>query len=216
VKNGQSNQFEPFGAVYGGNVKDTGNLEDFGGLALLAAGLLLTAGLLLSGCKSTPELTKAQAQSLIQAKYDQTPAAGVNITVDDLGMRQGAAAKYWERTKIYPNRYWADFTLTPSGKQALKLPNGGGVIEWRPESADDSRYSVTVVSVAANHPRARDVNEPQDEVGGKGVSFTESVNLDGVPGPLQEIAHNPGNKLSSRRQAEFVLDGGSWKLASIL
>jgi hypothetical protein len=41
------------------------------------------------------------------------------------------------------------------------------------------------------------------------------VNLDGVPDALQQIAHNPGNKLSSKRQAEFALDGGAWKLVSI-
>jgi hypothetical protein len=69
--------------------------------------------------------------------------------------------------------------------------------------------------VAANHLKARDVKDPQDDTGGKGASFTESVNLDGVPGPLQDIAHNPGNKLSHKRQAEFALDGGAWKLASI-
>ena len=35
------------------------------------------------------------------------------------------------------------------------------------------------------------------------------------PGRLQDIAHNPGNKLSNKRQAEFALDGGAWKLVSI-
>jgi hypothetical protein len=69
--------------------------------------------------------------------------------------------------------------------------------------------------VAANHLRAHDVKDPQDDAGGKGASFTEAVNLDGVPGPLQDIAHNPGNQLSYKRQAEFALDGGAWKLVSI-
>jgi hypothetical protein len=36
-----------------------------------------------------------------------------------------------------------------------------------------------------------------------------------VPAPLQEIAHNPGNKLSGKKTATFSLDGGAWKLASI-
>ena len=45
---------------------------------LLVLGMLsfLGAGLLLSGCKSAPDLTAANAQVLIQAKYDLTPAAG--------------------------------------------------------------------------------------------------------------------------------------------
>jgi hypothetical protein len=42
---------------------------------------LLSAGLILSGCKSGPELTQANAQALIQAKYDQSPAVGINIAV---------------------------------------------------------------------------------------------------------------------------------------
>jgi hypothetical protein len=191
-------------------VKNVWNWKFPGVLAFMVVGLLLT------GCKSAPELTAADAQALIQAKYDQTPAVGTNIVVDDLGMKMGAEDKYWDRTKVYPNRFWADFTLTAEGKKALKLQNGGDVIQWRPESAQDTHYSVVVVTVAANPLKARDVNDPQDDAVGKGASFTESVNLDGVPSPLQDIAHNPGNMLSHKRQAEFALDGGAWKLVSIL
>jgi hypothetical protein len=209
VKNGGSSKFEPLEAAYGGKVRNVGNWKAFGFVVLTGAGLLLT------GCKSSPELTAAGAQALIQAKYDQTPAVGANIAVDDLGMRMGASDKYWNRTKIYPNKFWADFDLTPEGKKALKLQNGGDVIQWRPQSAEDKSYSIIVVTVAANHLKARDVKDSQDDAGGKGASFTESVNLDGVPNPLQDIAHNPGNKLSNKRQAEFALDGGAWKLVSI-
>lgn len=178
------------------------------------------AGLLFSGCKSAPELTAANAQALILAKYDQTAAVGANIAVDDLGMRQGATAKYWTRTTIYPNKFWADFTLTAEGKKVLKLQKGGDMIQWRPESADDTHYSVIVVTVAANHLKAHDLQDAQDEVlpgqsTVKGVAFTESVNLDGVPAPLQDIAHNPGNKLSTKRQADFVLVDGAWKVQAI-
>ncbi len=185
-------------------------------VAVLAfAGLGLTLGL--AGCKSAPELTAAQAQALIQAKYDQTPPLGANITVDDLGMRMGATDKYWDRTTIYPNKFWADFKLTPDGKKAIKLADGGDTIKWRPDSPDDKTFSIVVVTTAANHLKARVDNDPQDEVGGtKSVVFTESVNLDGVPGPLQDIAHNPGNKLSSKKTATFAVDGGAWKLVSIV
>ncbi len=184
-------------------------------VALAFVGLGFTVGSELTGCKSAPELTSAQAQALIQAKYDQTPAAGANIYVDDLGMRMGVTDKYWDRTKAYPNKFWADFTLTPDGKKAIKLLDGSDVIKWRPESEADTKFSVTVVTAATNHLKAHDVQDPQDDAGGKGVAFTEAVSLDGVPGPLQDIAHNPGNKLSSKRQAEFALDGGAWKLVSI-
>jgi hypothetical protein len=183
--------------------------------ALACVGLGFTVGSMLNGCKSAPELTSAEAQALIQAKYDQNPAEGANIYVDDLGMRMGVTDKYWDRTRAYPNKFWADFTLTPEGKKAIKLADGGDVIKWRPESELDNKFSIIVVTTVANHLKAHDVQDPQDDAGGKGVSFTEAVNLDGVPGPLQDIAHNPGNRLSSKRQAEFALDGGAWKLVSI-
>ena len=174
------------------------------------------AGLLLTGCKQAPELTAAQAQALIQAKYDQAPAVGANIAVDDLGMRMGATDKYWNRTTIYPNRFWADFKLTDEGKKALKLQDGSDVIKWRPDSADDKGYTIVVVTLAASHLKARDVQEPQDDVGGtKTAVYSEAVNLDDVPGPLQDIAHTPPNKLSTKKTATFGLDGGAWKLTGI-
>jgi len=45
--------------------------------------------------------------------------------------------------------------------------------------------------------------------------FSEAVSLDGVPAALADIAHNPGNKLSTKKTATFVVDGGAWKLQSI-
>jgi CHASE1-domain containing sensor protein len=196
-------------------VKKALNLKALAALAFAGVGLML--GLGLSGCKSAPELTAAQAQALIQAKYDQTPAVGANITVDDLGMRMGVTAKYWDRSKAYPNKFWADFTLTPEGKKAIKLADGSDVIKWRPESTEDKSFSVIVVTTAANHLKARDVKDPVDEVGGtKSVIFTEAVNLDGVPSALQDIAHNPGNKLSGKKTATFALDNGAWKLVGIV
>jgi hypothetical protein len=173
-------------------------------------------GLVLAGCKSAPDLAATNAQALIQAKYDATPAVGANITVSDLGMQQGATAGYWTRTKVYPNKYWGDFTLTPAGKKVLKLVGGGDVIQWRPDSPTDKKFVVVVVTVAANHLKAKDVKNIQDAAGGgKSAEYTEAVNLDGVPDALQDIAHNPGNKLSTKRQADFVVDGGAWKLQSI-
>lgn len=177
-------------------------------------------GLILAGCKSAPELTQSQALALIQAKYDQTPAVGVNILVDDLGMRQGIAGKLWERTKIFPNKYWADFKLTPDGQKAVKLPNGGDVIEWRPAGLDDKNYTYVITTVAANHLKAHDIGDLQDEMvpgaeTAKSAKYTEGVNLAGAPDTLQTIAHNPGNKLSAKRQADFTLENGAWKLHSI-
>jgi hypothetical protein len=74
--------------------------------------------------------------------------------------------------------------------------------------------------VVANHPRAHDLNNLQDETlpgvaTAKGASFTEGLNLDGVPSALQDIAHNPGNKLSTKRQADFSYENGAWVLHSI-
>ncbi len=152
---------------------------------------------------------------MIQAKYDQTPAVPANITVNDTGMGQGVTAKYWLGTKRYPNGYWADFTLTPDGKKVLTLASGGDVIQWRPDSPSDPHASVIVMPVVANHLKARDVGEILSVGDTRTASFTEDINLDGVPQPLQDIAHNPGNKLSSSRQATFVLTNGAWTLQSI-
>ncbi|MGA9668927.1 MAG: hypothetical protein WBQ94_06945 [Terracidiphilus sp.] len=195
-------------------------MKKAGKFQVLGALVLLGAGMSLNGCKSAPELTAANAQALIQASYDQTAPVGASIMVNDLGMQQGITAKYWMRTKVYPNRYWADFTLTDDGKKIIKLPVGGDVIQWRPDSGTDTHYSIIVVTVAANHLRAHDINNIQDETvpgvdAAKGANYTEGVNLDGVPGPLQDIAHNPGNKLSTKRHADFSLEGGAWKLHSI-
>lgn len=182
--------------------------------------VVLLGGLFMAGCKSAPELTQTQALALIQSSYDQAAPAGANILVNDLGMRQGISGKLWERTKMYPNKYWADFKLTAEGKKAVKLPSGGDVIEWRPSGLDDKNYSYMVTTVAANHLKAHDISELQDEMlpgadTSKGAKFIEGVNLTGVPDTLQEIAHNPGNKLSTKRQADFTLEGGSWKLHAI-
>ena len=47
-------------------------------------------------------------------------------------MQQGVHANYWLGTKRYPNGYWADFTLTPDGKKAVKLLEGGDIINGGP------------------------------------------------------------------------------------
>jgi len=183
---------------------------------ILGTVVLLSAGLLFAGCKSAPELTAADAQALIQAKYDQSPPQGASITLHELGMKKGVTAKYWDRSKAYPNHIWADFKLTPEGAKAVALPSGKDEIEWHPATADDPSYAVVVTTVATNHLKARDVKDPQDEVGGtKSAVFSEAVSLDGVPAPLVDMAHDPGNKLSTTRTATFRLDNGAWKLDSI-
>jgi hypothetical protein len=210
VKNGQSEQFELLSAFYGGKVKNVAKLNVLLALAFLGAGMML------AGCKSAPDLTQANALAMIQAKYDVTPAVGANIAVNVLGIKQGVTAKYWEGLKKYPNGYWVDLKLTDTGKKVLKLASGGDVIQWRPSGNDDQQFSVVVVPVVANHLKARDIKDIQDAVGGgKTVTFTEGVDLAGVPDALTGIAHNPGNQLSTTRQADFVLDGGAWKLQSI-
>ena len=49
----------------------------------------------------------------------------------------------------------------------------------------------------------------------KSANFTEGVDLTGVPDPLQQIAHNPGNRLSTKRTAEFALANGAWTVHSV-
>lgn len=186
----------------------------------LGAVVLLGSGLVVAGCKSAPELTKDQALAMVQAKYDQTAPVGVTILVDDAGMRQGITSKLWDRTKVYPNKLWADFKLTADGKKAVVLAGGGDTIEWRPADLNDKTYTVVLTTVAANHLRAHDMEDLQDEMlpgadTAKSGKYVEGVNLTGVPQALQDIAHNPGNKLSAKRQADFALANGAWTLKSI-
>lgn len=190
------------------------NWKNLGVLAVVGAGLVV------AGCKSAPELSKDQALKMVQDKYDQTAPVGTNILVNDAGMRQGATAKLWDRTKVFPNKLWADFKLTTEGKKAVLLPGGGDTIEWRPASLEDKSYTVVVTTVAANHLKAKDIGDLQDEMlpgadTAKAGKYTEAVNLTGVPDLLQQIAHTPGNKLSLRKQADFALENGSWVLKRI-
>ncbi len=188
---------------------------NFGALGAL---LLIGAGLWLTGCNSTPALTQADAQKLIEGNYDQQPATSFIINVNETGLKQGFDAKYWKLTKVYPNKVWADYDLTEDGKKVLTLNGGGTVIQWRPDENGKGHFYVT--TVITNHPKVKDVQDPQDDVvagvgTARSATFTETVNLTGVPDPLQQIAHNPGNVLSSQRTAEFALDGENWKVHSV-
>ena len=185
---------------------------NFSGFAAIG---LVALGFALMGCNSAPDLTKTAAQALIQAEYDKRPAEGVIVMVDRVGLKQGLDAHYWKLTKVYPNNRWADYILTPEGKKALTLNGGGDVIQWRPDADGAAHFFVT--TVAANHPRVHDVRDPQDDVvanvpTAKSTSFVESVDFSGVPQPLQDMAHNPGNTLSAHRQVDFALEAGVWKV----
>ena len=177
----------------------------------LAALTFLGAGLTVVGCKSNPPLSPTEAQNLIQAKYDSTPAQPVIITLGSAGMAQGILDKYWVETKRYPNGYWGDFTLTPDGKKVVKLSGGGDVIQWRPDSPADKQFSVNITTLVSNHLKALNVNNIQsDGTGGMTAQYTEAVNLDGLPGPLQDIARQPGNQLATQRTADFAYSNGQW------
>jgi hypothetical protein len=182
---------------------------------LLGALVFLSAGWWLAGCKSAPDLTQAQAQAMIQAKYDQTPAAPLDITLENQGMAQGVLAKYWVETKRYPNGYWADFTFTPDGKKLVKLTTSGDVIQWRPNSPTDPHFSVIVETLANVRHQFGNLGEVQAVGDTRVVQFTDSVDLSGLAQPLQGIAQTPGNMLASTRQATFALKNGAWTLQSI-
>lgn len=184
-------------------------------LHALGAVILFGAMTVLCGCKSVPELTKDQALTLIQTKYDQTTAEPINITVGDRGMQQGVFAKYWFETKRYPLGYWGDFTITPDGKKLFKLASGGDVIQWRPDSPTDKNFVIVITTLAANHLKARNVGDIQTSGDLRTAAFSEDINLDGIAEPLQNIAHNPGNKLSTKRVATFALNNGAWTVQSI-
>lgn len=189
-------------------------------LALSSFVVLALAGasLLSAGCKSAPDLTNGNARVLLQADYDGRPAQRLIVMVDRTGLKQGLNAHLWKLTKVYPSQRWADYTLTPEGKAVLDLNGGGDVILWRPDDNGDAHFFVT--TLAATHPRVLQVSEPQEDVvaevhTAKSAYFVEGVNFEGVPQPIQDIAHNPGNTLSTRREADFSLENGAWKVHSI-
>jgi len=209
VKNGGAKEIEPFHAVYGGKVKNRVNAQILGAVVLFSAGWWLTA------CKSAPELTQDQAKTMIQAKYDQNPAAPLDITLENQGMAQGVLAKYWVETKRYPNGYWGDFTLTPDGKKLVKLTSGGDVIQWRPESPTDPHFTAVVETLANVRHQFGNLGDVQTVGDTRVVQFTDSVDLSPLAPPLQGIAQTPGNSLASTRQATFTLTNGAWTLQSI-
>ncbi len=177
--------------------------------------VLICAGVLAAGCKSAPQLTQANATALIEASYAQAAPAPATLVVKDLGMREGITAKYWTGIKKYPNGYWADFKLTDDGKKLVTLASGGDTIAWRPDGPNDLNYSVTMNTVVASHLKAQNFGDVEDSGNGKTVAFTEAVDLSGLPGPLQRIAQNSGNTLTTRREANFVLKNGAWALDSV-
>ena len=201
-------------------VKRTGEREDamnklFGICAsgVLAVGL---AGLLVTGCKQPSDFTGDQALALIQARYDQQPPVNATVMVNDDGMKAGVLAKYWDRSKAYPNRYWADFKLSSEGRKAVKLADGGDTIAWHPDSPADPRYKIAVVALATNHLKAANASEPQNGAGGtKAVIYDEVTSLKGAPDPVQKMARDSHTVLTTRRTATFVKDSGAWKLQSI-
>jgi len=201
--------FEPFQAVYGGNVKNAVKIQTFAALVLLGAGGFL------AGCKSAPELTQDQATTMIQAKYDKDPGTVFNIAVNDRGMQQGVHANYWLGVKRYPNGYWGDFKLTPDGMKVVKLQSGGDTIQWRPEGPNDPSYTIIVVPLVPSKLKLRNPGEVETVADTRTVTYMEDVDLSNLPAPLQALANNPANKLSTKRMATFTLVGGAWTLQSI-
>ena len=181
----------------------------------LAALVLLGAGGFLAGCKSVPELTQDQAKTMIQAKYDKDPGTVFNIAVDDVGMQKGVHANYWLGVKRYPNGYWGDFKLTPDGVKVVKLPSGGDTILWHPDTPKDPRYSIIVIPLVTSKLKVRSPGDVQMLADNRTVTFMEDVDLSSLPAPLQGIAQNPFNKLSTQRVATFTLVDGAWTLKSI-
>ena len=185
-------------------------------LSALAEALLGLAVLLLVACGGSPHFTSSQATALIQARFDQQPPVSATVMVNDDGMRAGVIAKYWDRSKAYPNRYWADFKLTDTGKKVVKLPGGGDIIEWHPDSPADARYQIAINPVAANHLKAENAQDPQDGAqGSKTVLFDEVTSLEGIPDPVQQMARDSETKVATQRTATFALENGSWALQSI-
>jgi hypothetical protein len=152
---------------------------------------------------------------MIQAKYDKDPGTVFNIAVNDRGMQQGVHANYWLGVKRYPNGYWGDFKLTPDGMKVVKLQSGGDTIQWRPEGPNDPNYTIIVVPLTPSKLKMRSPGDVQTIADTRTVTYMEDVDLSNLPAPLQALANNPANKLSTKRMATFTLANGAWTLQSI-
>jgi len=152
---------------------------------------------------------------MIQAKYDKDPGTVFNIAVDDPGMQKGVHANYWLLVKRYPNGYWGDFKLTPDGAKVVKPQGGGDTIQWRPDGPKDPNYTIIVVPLVASKLKMRNPGDVQTVADARTVTYMEDVDLSNLPAPLQGIADNPANKLSTQRMATFALADGAWTLQSI-
>ena len=171
-----------------------------GGNGICSRGI--DAGTGVSGCKSAPELTAAQAQALIQAKYDQTPAGGRQHHRGRSGHAEGVTAKYWDRSKAYPNKFWADFTLTAGWQE-------GG------QAARRRRHD----PVAAGERRRQDFFDHCDDRGGQPSEGTRREGSAGRSGRNQERGVHrgcepgrgarpaAGYRPQPRKQAEQQADG---------
>jgi hypothetical protein len=62
---------------------------------------------------------------------------------------------------------------------------------------------------------SNNVGEVQTIADTRTMTYMEDVDLSNMPAPLQAIAQNPGNKLSTQRVATFTLANGAWILQSI-
>lgn len=186
---------------------------------ILGALLVMSVGLAVTACKSTPPLSQADAQKLIQAYYDQLPPEAVHIYVDYTGLKQGVDAKYWKVVKTFPgNKNWGDLDFTDEGKKAFKMDDGSTTIHWRPDEQNKGHFYLS--TVATTHPKINEVTDPQDDVvpgvdNAKSCKFTRTDNLEGMPKTVNQMAHDVGNSLTQRHTAEFALDNGAWKVHGI-
>ena len=96
-------------------------------------------------------------------------------------------------------------------------PQGGDTIQWRPDGPTDPHYCHRRGAAGREPPEsAQPGRYPEPWGTPRRVTFIEDVDLSGMPDALQNIAHNPGNKLSTLRLATFVLINGAWTLQSIV
>ena len=58
---------------------------------VLGALLLMGAGWWIAGCKSAPDLSKADAQKLVQSYLDQQPPTSFILNVNEIGSTRASA-----------------------------------------------------------------------------------------------------------------------------
>jgi len=138
-------------------VKNAGKMKVLGGLAILGAGLLL------NGCKHVPDFTAANAQALIQADYD-SKRLRARLSKSTIGLEAGVDGQLLEADEGLSQQNVGRLHAHGRWQEGVDASRGRRRDQWRPDQIASASPHFYVVTMAAKPFKAKDVQDPQDEV----------------------------------------------------